>query len=443
VQRLATVQLAAIRGALPVYKTTPRLALLREAGIEPIDILLDSKAAAAAVRLRRLDQRHPLSRRAKKETPYETRFQRWAKQTRRTEQVDPLPRPPWAMQEERHTALTRIGASQGGGNATTAFQTWLRSRNPRDIVVFSDGSKNTAGQAGAGWAVYQAHRQFTRGCCPLPNAEVYDAEAVAALKGLQAACRLRTAEHADNVFICLDNLEVAIQLLSIPTSSSQGIFREFQEAAEAWQARPRHSYTAPGNVKIRWCPGHCGIAGNEAADAAAKEGTALPADNTTGQTLAAAKRAAKEATFKAFSQVWATGAPQRYKDLCIRIKKRPAELQLPRYALGKLYAARTGHGDFAAYPRRFRHPDANLECSCSKEKAPLHFFFCSKGRAAARKAGWKRTRQTLDRLLGTEAGARDFAEWLDKTKFFQDICPLKGPERRGTNSGQVPSSQPY
>lgn len=32
------------------------------------------------------------------------------------------------------------------------------------------------------------------------------------------------------------------------------------------------------DLRVKWCPGHCGVAGNERADEFAKAGTALPPD---------------------------------------------------------------------------------------------------------------------------------------------------------------------
>lgn len=57
-------------------------------------------------------------------------------------------------------------------------------------------------------------------------------------------------------------------------------------------------------------------------------------------------------------------------------RRKPPELALPRRLLHKLIAARTGHGDFAAYHRRFHHSDANLECTCGLETSPTHFIRC-------------------------------------------------------------------
>ena len=57
-------------------------------------------------------------------------------------------------------------------------------------------------------------------------------------------------------------------------------------------------------------------------------------------------------------------------------RRKPPELSLPRQLLHKLLAARIGHGDFAAYHRRLKHGDANLECVCGRETTPTHFISC-------------------------------------------------------------------
>jgi hypothetical protein len=58
---------------------------------------------------------------------------------------------------------------------------------------------------------------------PLPRAEVDDAEAVAAAQGIQQIAASLHAEFADNLYICLDNLEVARNLLSRTAGSCQGL----------------------------------------------------------------------------------------------------------------------------------------------------------------------------------------------------------------------------
>lgn len=74
---------------------------------------------------------------------------------------------------------------------------------------------------------------------------------------------------------------------------------------------------------------------------------------------------------------WFDVCPARYQDLDLQMRRRkPPELNLPRRLLYHLLAARTGHGDFAAYHRRLTHLDANLECVCGQETTPTHFIRC-------------------------------------------------------------------
>ena len=103
----------------------------------------------------------------------------------------------------------------------------------------------------------------------------------------------------------------------------------------------------------------------------------------------------------------------------IGLEKRPSELLLPRAALGRLLAARSGHGDFAEYHERFKHENALLTCSCSHRKEPSHFYHCREGRKAARHP-WGH--QPVTEILSTKAGFTAYADWLGKSKFYTDIC---------------------
>ena len=105
--RMEVVQNTALRGMLPVYKTTPQAVLHHEVRITLIKITLDARVKSAATRLHRLDSRHLLRQCTRQKTPYKIRFQRLAKNTPlETEWVDPLILLPWQEAEPHEAALT-------------------------------------------------------------------------------------------------------------------------------------------------------------------------------------------------------------------------------------------------------------------------------------------------------------------------------------------------
>jgi len=214
---------------------------------------------------------------------------------------------------------------------------------------------------------------------------------------------------------------VAYRLLSPFAGSSQQVFTDFQEVARQWPLRQRLPHTLPGTLRVRWVPGHLNVPGNEAADQAAKAGAALPPPPRAICTQASLRRLAKAKAKDSLSRLWLTTAPQSYRDLGIYYSHDTTELGLNRGALGRILAARSHHGDFAAYHERFHHPDATLNCSCGRPKSPLHFFFCKKSNA--RRLGPKApTGDKITYLLGTAKGASTLASWITSSRFFIDTC---------------------
>jgi len=429
---LAKVVATAARAVLPVYRTTPVDILHRESGIPPPEIALKAKTLASTARLHRLDARHPLSTRVRhikgNKLPI-SRFARRVLQLPEAEQVDPLLLPPWE-QLDRARAQARIGGPMGKPKEECSkdFVQFIHQISPWDIVIYSDGSKLETGQTGAGAVIYQMNQEVARLAIPLgTRQEVFDAEAIGALEGLKAALKLSTTKFATNLWIFLDNLEVATQLLHQTKTSSQKIFSEFANTAPLWTARHRLPHIQPGGIQVRWVPGHTNIPGNEAADKAAKEGAANTPTTEPNYSLASLKRWAKSFTNLDMGQLWRTVAPEQYRLLGVQTSPPiPRELLYPRHILGRIIASRSGHGDFNAYHTRFNHPDAHTECSCGAKKAPLHFAYC--------KIAKRRTRRplfgpgvTLSDLLGTRDGLDRLVSWLIRTRFYDEICTRRPP----------------
>ncbi|EED15772.1 hypothetical protein TSTA_008970 [Talaromyces stipitatus ATCC 10500] len=236
--------LAGARAVPPTFRTTPVSVLHRESGFFTPEIELDQIALLAAVRLRRLDPYHPLRKRAEQVSRNGRPISRFARRVLalpNSEQVNPLQYAPW------------YPWAPMGRTKEKAAADFLDFRHiiPGSDIIFLCSSLSFG-----------------------PGKEVFDAEAEAALAGAQAAIALSTARFATNLWICLDNLEVATRLLSPSTGSSQGVFESFCTLAAAWPLRERLPHTKSGSIRIRWVPGHAKIPENGAADLAAKEGAA-------------------------------------------------------------------------------------------------------------------------------------------------------------------------
>jgi hypothetical protein len=95
--------------------------------------------------------------------------------------------------------------------AAADFQAFFQALPKHNIAIFSDGSQLADRRTGGGYVGYPASRQITRGAFSLSsNKEVFDAEAEAALlRGAQAALNCTSACFATNLWVFLDNVEVA------------------------------------------------------------------------------------------------------------------------------------------------------------------------------------------------------------------------------------------
>jgi hypothetical protein len=105
--KIAKVIQTGARAILPVYCTTPLPALYRESGLLPAEVELDYIAAAATIRVRRLDPHHPLRRRAAKIVQSGWKSSRFARRILalpESEQINPLQHAPWLLKESRADA---------------------------------------------------------------------------------------------------------------------------------------------------------------------------------------------------------------------------------------------------------------------------------------------------------------------------------------------------
>ncbi|KAI0994358.1 hypothetical protein K3495_g13824 [Podosphaera aphanis] len=205
----------------------------------------------------------------------------------------------------------------------------------------------------------------------------YDAEARAALRGICAASSLPSARFACYAWLFIDNTDVARKLSTkSPPKSSQSVFLDFMETAKSWKTRRRLPHTQEGQINIRWLPDHAGYESNETADFEARRGAAMPFIDSAKHLFISLLQRYAEQLSQARNSWLNKNIPNSYARLGIKTAPYfPKELLLGRKALGQLIAARTGHGDFAAYHIRFGHEEARLNCLCGSLKTPTHFLF--------------------------------------------------------------------
>lgn len=409
----------AIRAILPIWRTTPKDTIYRDAGLPTAEIALDKIRNRLAFRLRAVDERHPLIGRLAPKPVTRGRntgglIRARTRMQRAADLLPPFPRPKLLMQQYAPGSRESPTGGQSKEDAAKAFRAWLRTLPDTHTVVYSDGSQ-LEGRTGYGYALYRGRHNIRHGCGRLRQAEVFDGEVEGARHGLRAALRINNGHP---IHVCLDNTAVIRGLKGEPPPSSQEAFLDFQHLATL------------ADVRVRWVPGHVGVAGNEQADELAKQGTTLPENPDEAPTYAAVLRQCRAKTATDFRKWWADKAkpPDLYRLLKLPAKlKCPQELRLPRKVLHHLLAARSGHGDFAWYHRKFNHPNAKLDCTCGRAKAPSHLVFCRKTQEPDTKRKWPTFRPEpasqiiyWQRLL---AEPKEFEHFLKVTQYFQKISP--------------------
>ena len=428
-----TLALAA-RGVLPVWRTTPTVTLFRDSGLPSAMAALEEAKVRFAVRLQTVDNQHPLVRRI---TPPMIRRGREAgtRQSPKTKVqclgalLPSVPRPQLAI--PHYTAGCRTDPTGGldKETASRAFKEWWAALPADDVTIFSDGSEQYIdGErcVGYGYVVYQNGRQIATGHGSINSlSHVFDAEAIGAWKGLQYTTRLPPEVSQKRLWLCIDSTSVIWCLRGNPSDSSQWAFLNCQ------------GVMLTHNVGIKWSPGHTGIKGNEAADRLADQGAMEPLWDSglaSEPTITGIRTIARSLRNQARMDWWercSSKLSSWYKnwDTTYTVKPLP-ELSLPRPILHRFLALRSAHGDFAWYHTKFRHENAELNCSCGRAKTPEHLVMCRKTHKPSVFRQWpaKPPEPPSTRMEGIAylqslmAKPLEFFNFLQITEFYSKIC---------------------
>lgn len=370
------------RGILPVWKTQPNASLFADAGLPTAELALEEARYRLAVRLRTIHEGHPLALRSQR-----TVAQRGRTVGQPTKICSNIQLTLGLLPEVERVTLypPRYGAGSRDNptrglskeEATTEFNDWFQTMNPWDVTVFSDGSMTKDG-VGYGYVVYSGQTKETEGKGGLSTfATVFDAEALGALRGLEAATTLFPGLP---ITLCADNTATLWCIQKDAPATSHSVFTKI------------HSIMKDTPVTIKWSPGHQDIAGNEAADALAKDGAAGDLDPAARDTASGIKSIARKRIKTAAISWWTNKPPKLNKKgedvgtvrpvghvdahVSYRPGKCPPALKLPRPYLNKYLATLSGHGDYMWYHKKFGHTDAEMHCACHCAKAPTHLVHC-------------------------------------------------------------------
>ncbi|KAI0992932.1 hypothetical protein K3495_g15252, partial [Podosphaera aphanis] len=129
---------------------------------------------------------------------------------------------------------------------------------------------------------------------------------------------------------------------------------------------------------------------------------------------------ARDSSDQLTTEWWTSARTTRYAELELRMRReKPPELALPRALYARLLAARTGHGNFAAYHRRWNHESATLAYPCGRETSVGHLVECRRALANWRTISGRWRAPALHGMLG-EGGWKTFAEYVIASGIYKN-----------------------
>ncbi|KAF0307743.1 ATP-dependent RNA helicase DDX51 [Amphibalanus amphitrite] len=302
-RELETVQRQACRTITGCVRSTPVDALAREADLLPFSARRRQLAAVAMERHSRDLPGDPVQRillpenRPRQRLRYDRGWARTGQEISKDAGLDDFPRepflvvastPPWESPPPPtvffHTGLVRpLPQNAPAEQRRTAAEETLAGLPNPDVQAFTDGSA-TAGteRGGAGAVVYRSGREVKRIRAPAGRfTSSYTAELIALRETLKYIESILTDQDpALNIQLCTDSLSSLMRLREGPANQTERV------ADQVWLSLRRLGRRH--RVDLQWVPGHAGVAGNEIADAVAREAAELLQDGTP-ITFAAAK----------------------------------------------------------------------------------------------------------------------------------------------------------
>lgn len=265
INKLATVQRNAALAITGGMRTTATDTLDVLANLLPFHILVEQHRMQAALRLAALPESHPLyhavatsARRFVKRFPTPLHFLMSQLRELRV-RPEKLERIAAVRQANKWVADLRITIASTKEEAVAADE-----EETSALVVYSDGS-GLEGRIGAAAVLFRdgvERRQAGMCLGSVRRHTVYEGECVGAVLGLELLRRERTITNAT---ICIDSQPAIRAAVSNRPVPGHYIFDAFHRNLAI--LRQRHPAM---QLCIRWVPGHVDVAGNEAADEAAR-----------------------------------------------------------------------------------------------------------------------------------------------------------------------------
>ena len=267
------------------------------------------------------------------------------------------------------------------------------------------------------------------------HAEVFNAEMAA----LEKAASISTAllndfPNTNKIAFFSDNAaSESVKAIADPKASSAQFF------TLSFHKHIRKSLENHPNltVTVSWCPSHCDIPGNERADTLAKEATSLSCQIPFSTTRSNAKRRAKAAITKIWTQEWKNTPKVGRFAIANRIApslnptKHFQNLKQNRETFGRLIQCRTGHAYTGEFRRTFLplSPEPNTcPCDNATPETRTHILIECLRYNQHRKILTKASKHlSLPVLLGSNKGIKALGKFLQKSGAFSRTGTLLAP----------------